>query len=124
MACVQGCVEDGGEHRRQLVSAVLEGGWRYRVRPSCFARVLPLEKSVNFTLLNGESRHCGGEASLVGRCSSGQSNCLSNLQWNYLFQVVGQLGVVNCVGGSGLVVGDLPEPSPNRSSVVSREFVF
>ena len=43
MACLQGGVKYVGEHRRQLVSTVLEGGRRDRVRPSCFAGVLPLE---------------------------------------------------------------------------------
>ena len=81
--CLQGGVKDVGEHWRQLVSTVLEGGRRDRVRPSCFAGVLPLEKSVNFTLLNGESCHSRGgrgEATWMGRDGSGLSNCLSNLQ--------------------------------------------
>ena len=54
MACLQGGVKDVGEHRRQLVSTVLKGGRGDSVRPSCFAWVLPLEKSVYFTFLNGE----------------------------------------------------------------------
>ena len=41
-----------------------------------------------------------------------------------LVQVVGQVKVVNSGGGSGLVVGNLPVPSPDRSRVVSRELVF
>ena len=49
--CLQGGFEDVGEHRRQLVSALLKGG--RRVQPSCFAGVLPLEQSVDF------SHHCG-----------------------------------------------------------------
>ena len=54
MACLQGGVKDLGEHRRQPVSTVLKGGRGDSVRPSCFAWVLPLEKSVYFTFLNGE----------------------------------------------------------------------
>ena len=51
-------VEDVCENWRQLISTVLEGGWR--VWPSCFVGVLPVEQSVNFSLLNGRSCLCGG----------------------------------------------------------------
>ena len=41
-----------------------------------------------------------------------------------LIQVIGQAGVVSGGGGSGLEVGNLPEPSPDRRRVVSGELVF
>ena len=41
-----------------------------------------------------------------------------------LVQVVGQARVVNGGRGSGLEVGDLPEPSPDSSKVINRELVF
>lgn len=36
MTCLQWVVEGVSEHCRQLISTVLQGGWRHRVWPSCF----------------------------------------------------------------------------------------
>ena len=78
MACLQGGVKAVGK-QRQLVSTVLEGGWR-----DSLAQLLCGDSVLNslFTsLLNGKIHHCrGGEASLVERGCSGLSNCLSNLK--------------------------------------------
>ena len=63
-----------------------------------------------------------GESTWLGRGSSGQS--LSFKSTVELVQVVGQTAVVSGVGGFLLEVGNLPEPFPDRSRVVSRELVF
>ena len=44
MTRLQCGVEDVREHWSQLVSAVLQGGWRDRVWTGCFAGVLSLEE--------------------------------------------------------------------------------
>ena len=44
MACLQRGVKDVCEHRRKLISTVLQGGWRDRVWPGCFAGVLSFEQ--------------------------------------------------------------------------------
>ena len=53
-------VENVCEHWRQLVGAVLQGGWRDRVWTGCFAGVLSLKEPVDVLLLQAESRHYGG----------------------------------------------------------------
>ena len=60
MTGLQRGVEDVREHWRQLVGAVLQGGWRDRVWAGCFAGVLTLKEPVDVPLLQAERRHCGG----------------------------------------------------------------
>ena len=49
---------------------------------------------------------------------------LSSKSTAEIVQVIGQSRVINGVGSSKLVVGDLPEPSPDRSRLVGRELVL
>lgn len=60
MACLQRDVEDVCEHWRQLISTVLQGGWRDRLWTGCFAGVLSFEDSINMSLHDGERRCCDG----------------------------------------------------------------
>ncbi len=57
------------EHRRQLVSTVLQDRRRDRVWPGCFVGVLPLEQSDDIPLQGGESHLVVREegVSVVGR---------------------------------------------------------
>ena len=63
MTGLQRGVEDVREHWRQLVGAVLQGGWRDRIWSGCFTGVPSLEELVDVPLMQAESRHCGGGVS-------------------------------------------------------------